>query len=252
MPGISSISGILRRPGYHANVLARTNVTIAPSRPRYPETPRLFRRLFFRSIERTECLRRCKSAREFELLDIDHLPFHRDGHEDAKHGEGDGPQKERPEIEVFTANHQQGRYPAYHGAARGIAGGTGSGLHAVVLKDGQVGPENSESCERSTDREGQDTGSDGNAQAPSGLQADIEIGEAHHAAERGSGHDSPDSELRHVAVIVVLEPFQLDLIGTLPFGIDSGKRPLIFFHLSHRFCSSLKIYVLTKTGEKLS
>jgi hypothetical protein len=124
---------------------------------------------------------------------------------------------------VLAADHQESGNRADHGAACRIAGRAGGRLHAVVFQDAQVGPEDADLLQGRTDGEGQDTGRDGHTQTPSGFQAHIEVGQTHHHAQDCPEQYGPHGELWDIAVVIILEPLQFNLLGAFPRRVNPEK-----------------------------
>ena len=87
--------------------------------------------------------------------------------------------------------HRGGRWPA-RGAARRwrgrrwLPGRRRGRLHGVVLEDGHLAAQ-PRACEKLEGGEGQDHRGDADAEGPAGLDPDVEIGQAEHAAQRHPG-----------------------------------------------------------------
>ena len=156
------------------------------------------------------------AAGEAELLDVDELLFHGHGHGDAEDGEEEDPGEGEGNGEGVAVQEDEGGEGGDEGAAGGVAGGAGGGLHAIVLQNGHRGLGDPDFEQRGPDGVGQDAGGDGDAEAPAGFQADVEIGERENAAEEGAHEDGAPGELAHgiaAAAIDLLEPLAFDLCG---------------------------------------
>ena len=179
-------------------------------------------------MQRAQGFGRRDAGREAQLLDIDHLPLHRDGHRDPEHGDEEHPGQHERHGHRLVIDDDVGRKGRDQGAAGGVAGGAGRRLHAVVLEDGHRRAREADFEQARPDRIRQDAGRDGDAEAPAGLETDVEVGQRQHGSEaRADQHRAP-GELRHavaVAAIDLLEPLSLDLFGRA-FEAGDRQRPL--------------------------
>ena len=82
-------------------------------------------------------------------------------------------------------------------AAGRVARRTGGGLHAVVFQDGHRGLGQADLVERGPDGVGEDAGGDGHAEAPAGLQPDVEIRQRQDAAQERAHQHGPPGQLEH-------------------------------------------------------
>ena len=76
------------------------------------------------------------AGREAQLLDIDHLPLHGDGHGDAEHGDEEHPGQHQRHGHRLVVDDDVGGKGRDQRAAGRVAGRTRRRLHAVVLEDG--------------------------------------------------------------------------------------------------------------------
>src|SRR4030095_12570407 len=83
------------------------------------------------------------------------------------------------------------------GAPGGGPRRAGGGLHAVVLEDGQGRAHEPRPMERRPYGVGEDACGDRHAEAPARLEADVEVGEREHAAERRAHQHRAPGELGH-------------------------------------------------------
>lgn len=67
-------------------------------------------RLFPFRIENFERFRRGDAVREFDLLDVDHLAFHWNGHRDAQYGDKEYPGKSDSQGHVLSGEQEKGGY----------------------------------------------------------------------------------------------------------------------------------------------
>ena len=134
-------------------------------------------------MQRAQGFSRRDAGREAQLLDIDHLPLHGDGHRDPEHGDKEHPGQHERHRHRLVIDDDVGRKGRDQGAAGGVASGAGRRLHAVVLKDGHRRAREADFEQARPDRIRQDAGRDGDAEAPAGLETDVEVGQRQHASQ---------------------------------------------------------------------
>jgi hypothetical protein len=96
------------------------------------------------------------------------------------------------------AEHEQRGRGRHHGAARRVAGRRRRRLHAVAFQNGKRRARQADAQAQVPQRKGNDARGDGHAQAPAGLEPDIEIGEGEQKAEERAQHHRAQGELRRV------------------------------------------------------
>ena len=175
-------------------------------------------------MQRAQGFSRRHAGGEAQLLDIDHLPFHGDRHRDPEHRNEEHPGQHQRHRHRLVVDDDVGREGRDQRAAGGVAGRAGRGLHAVVLQDRHRRAGQTDAVQRGPDGVGEDAGGDGHAEAPAGLEPDVEVGKRQHASQtRPNQHGAP-GKLRHavsVAAIDLFVPLSLDLFGR---ALEAGDR----------------------------
>ena len=164
-------------------------------------------------VERAQRFRRRDAAGEAQLLDVDHLFFHRHGHGHAENREEENPGEGERNREGVAVQDNEGGEGGHERAAGRITRRTGGGLHAIVFEDGHWGFDEADFDEGRPNGVGKDAGGDGHAHAPAGFQADVKIGERKDAAEdRTHEHRAPGKLAHRIAAAAInfLEPLAFD------------------------------------------
>jgi hypothetical protein len=175
-------------------------------------------------MQRAQGFSRRDAGREAQLLDIDHLPLHRDGHGDPEHGNEEHPGQHQRHGHRLVIDDDVGRKGRDQGAAGGVAGGAGRRLHAVVFEDGHRRARKADFEQGRPGRIGQDARGDGDAEAPAGLEADVEVGQRQYGSEaRANQHRAP-GQLRHAVPAPAVDLFVPLLLDLFRRALEAGER----------------------------
>jgi hypothetical protein len=181
-------------------------------------------------VKAAERLGRRDAGGERQLIDVDQLPFERDGQADTQERDGGHPEAEFPAGEEPTGGERERGDRRYEARARHVAGGAGGARHRVILEQAErpVTPAGHDLFEKLEDGVGDDAGGDRDPESPAGLEADVEIRDRHHAADHHAGDHGSGRELHGVVAgvdVVEPPPRRLAVVGE--------RRMVVGMHAAH-------------------
>ena len=124
---------------------------------------------------------------------------------------------------MVALDEQQCTHRTHHGTAGRVAGGACGGLHAVIFKNREVGPEYADTLEHRAQGKRENARRDRYPQTPSGFKPDVEVGQAHYPSEEAAHEHGPSRELWQIAAVHRLEPLKFYFGWSLSLRIDSRK-----------------------------
>ena len=165
------------------------------------------------TVQTLERFRGGNPGREFQPLDVDHLPLHRNRHRHAEHRQKEHPRRQQAIANMHAVDQHISGNGGDNRAAGAVSRRRSRGLHRIVFQDRHIrlDPARKSLAQRFPNRKTEDAGRDRDSQTPSGFQSDVEILQGQERAEKRAHDNGTPCELRHiVATINVFVPFALE------------------------------------------
>ena len=183
------------------------------------QNPGLDRGLAGLGEHRHDRLGRRRARGKAQPIHLDHLAPQRDGEHHADVGHRQRPQEERRHGDLVS-QHRQRRDRSQEPRRRcHAAGGRSRGLRDVALQDREV------LAQRREQGEAEDGGDQRAAFRPADLEAHVDVGARHDAADQAAGHDGPDTQLPLAGVGLV----ELLLASGVGLRLGRLRRRIVVF-----------------------
>ena len=158
-------------------------------------------------------LGRGRASWKGQPLLIDELPFDRNRGKDPERGDQRKPRDHPNRIGAHGRDHQQRAEGRHVAATRHIARTGSHSGQRIVLEDPEGFFHQSGGLQELENAETQNTGGECDAHAPTGLEENVEVGEAHRPADQHAHDHRPHREVGRAGPVGFGEPFGFAIRG---------------------------------------